>query len=182
MKKDICRVPKKVDEFLKKNASKFEFINHKKVFTAYDKAATLKIKPSAIGKVLVLRLDKDLAMVLIPGDKNLDFVSLREIPHSGKKLKQTSMAKKIDFVKEAVIKNKFKGVDPGAIPPLCGLWGMKVFVDRTLMGQAKIIMSAGSYEWSIKMTPAAFKKLTPDLVVGNFAKPKERKLKQKKKK
>jgi prolyl-tRNA editing enzyme YbaK/EbsC (Cys-tRNA(Pro) deacylase) len=72
-------------------------------------------------------------------------------------------------------------VDPGAIPPLCELWGMRVFADRTLMGQTKIILSAGSYEWSLKMTPAAFKKITPDLVIGNFSKAKEKKIAPKKK-
>ena len=172
MKKEICSVPKKVEDFLKKNAAKFELINHKTVFTAFDKAQTLKIKPAIIAKVLVLKAGNEIAMALIPGDKNLDF----------DKLQKAAKLKKLDFVKEAVIKNKFKSVDPGAIPPLCELWGMRVFADRTLMGQTKIILAAGSYEWSIKMTPAAFRKITPGLVIGNFAKAKDKKSKRKKNK
>ena len=171
MKKNICRVPKKVEEFFKKNPAPAELINHKTVFTAYYKAATLKLKPAAIAKVLVLKADKDLVMALISADRNLDF----------DKLQKAVKAKKVGFVKEALIKEKFKGVDPGAIPPLCALWRMKVFADRTLMGQTKIILSAGSYEWSLKMTPAAFKKITPDLVIGNFSKAKEKKIAPKKK-
>lgn len=171
MKKVVCRVPKKVDDFLKKSAVKFELVNHKMVFTAFDKAATLRIKPALVGKVLVLKADKDLVMALIPGDRNLDF----------DKLQKAAKVKKISFVKEEIIKEKFKGVDPGAIPPLRELWGMPVLADRTLMGQTKIILSGGSYGWSIKMTPAAFKKITPDLTIGNFSKSKGKKPKPKNK-
>jgi len=162
LKPKICPIPKKVNEFLKKNAAKFELIDHKTVFTAYDKAATLKVKPATIAKVLVMRMDRDLATVVVGGDKNLDI----------DKLKKAAKAKKIDFVKEPVIKEKFKGIDPGAIPPFCELWGVKVFADRALLNQPKIILSAGKYEWSIKMSPASFKKITPDLVVGSFTKTK----------
>ena len=164
-------IPKKVDEFLKKSGAQFELLGHKTVFTAFDKAATLKIKPAAVGKVLVVRLDRDLAVAVVPGDKNLD----------ADKLKKIAKAKKIDFVKERVIKDKFKGIDPGAIPPFCGLWGVKVYADKKLLAQPKIILSSGSYEWSIQMSPAAFKKITPDLVTGNVSKARARKAKSKKK-
>ena len=165
-----CFIPKKVDAFLKKSGAKFELLNHKTVFTAYDKAATLKIHPKTIGKVLVVKLDKDLAAVVIPGNKNLNI----------EKLKKASKSKKADFVKEKAIKDSFKGIDPGAIPPFCELWGIKVYADKILMEQPKIILSAGSYEWSVRMSPFVFKKITPDLIIGTFSKTKEKKTKLKK--
>jgi len=91
---------------------KTEAIAHKTVYTAYDKAATLKVKPNVIGKTLVLKADKDLIMVLAPGNKNLDLV----------KIKKAAKAKKVDFISETIIKNKFKGIKLGAIPPLGELW------------------------------------------------------------
>lgn len=163
-------IPKKVGDFLKKNKAKFELLEHKTVYTAFDKAATLRAKPRTIAKVLVVKIDRELAMVIISGGKNLDI----------EKLKKAVKAKKIDFVRERAIKEHFKGIDPGAVPPFGKLWGIKAFVDRGLLNQPKIIISAGSYEWSLMMAPAAFKKITPDLIVGVFSKAKEKPKKKKK--
>jgi len=65
-------VPSKIIKYLDLSRVKYERIEHKTVYTAYDKVATLKVKPNVIGKTLVLKIDNELAMVLIPGNKNLD--------------------------------------------------------------------------------------------------------------
>jgi prolyl-tRNA editing enzyme YbaK/EbsC (Cys-tRNA(Pro) deacylase) len=162
-------LPKKVDDLLKKSGAKFELLSHKTVFTAYDKAATLKVKPSAVAKVLVLKLDKDIAIAVISADRNLDV----------EKIRKAAKAKIVGFVKEKAVQEAFKGIDPGAIPPFRGLWGYKVFADKLLLKQPKIILSAGSYEWSVRMAPGAFKKINPDLAIGAISKAKEKKAKTK---
>jgi len=164
------KIPKKVENYLGKAGIKCEVIGHRTVYTAFDKAATLKIKPAAIAKVLVVKLDKDLALAVIGGDKNLDI----------DKLLKLAKAKKIDFAKEKIIGETFKGIDPGAIPPFSDLWEVKVFCDKKLLELPKMILSAGSYESSIKLTAAAFKKATPGMVAGIFSKAKDKKTKPKK--
>jgi Ala-tRNA(Pro) deacylase len=164
-------LPKKVDDLLKKSGVKFELLSHKTVFTAYDKAATLKARPTAVAKVLVLKLDKELAVAVIPADRNLDV----------EKIKKAAKAEIAGFVKEKAVQEAFKGIDPGAIPPFFPLWGYKVFADKLLLKQPKIIFSAGSYEWSARMTPGAFKKINPDMVIGTISKAKEKKVKVKSK-
>ncbi|MFA6376374.1 MAG: YbaK/EbsC family protein [Candidatus Paceibacterota bacterium] len=157
--KQQIKIPKKVENLLVKSGMKYELIEHRTVYTAFDKAATLKIKPGAIAKVLVVKADRELAMAVIGGDRNLDM---------GKLLKLTK-AKKIDFAKEKNIGETFKGIDPGAIPPFEKLWDLKIFCDKKLLESPKIILSAGSYETSIKITPAAFKKSNPDMISNNFS-------------
>ena len=175
-------------DFLEKAKVKYELIKHRQVFTAQDKAATLKVKPNIIGKTLVLKIDKRISVVLIPANKNLDknkfsafvkhyggsAVASRE---GGKKVAKAlptgRQVKNLDFVSEKVIKNKFKGVKIGAIPPFGNLWGLLTFIDGSLTNQPKIIINGGDYNFSIKITPASFKKIVPDLVVGNFSKPKK---------
>jgi len=164
-------IAKKITDFLDKNKIKYEKISHRTVYTAYDKAATLKVKPNMIGKTLILKIDPsttlragtDLVIALISGNKNLDKNKLRKI----------AKVKRVDFVSETVIKNKFKGVKIGAIPPFGNLWGLQTFVDRALTNQPKIIVSGGDYNWSIKITPAVLKKTTLDLVAGSFSKPRK---------
>jgi len=158
--KNQIKIPKKVDNFLSKSGAKYELVTHRTVYTAFDKAATLKVKLGAIAKVLVVKIDGDLALAAVAGDANLDM----------DKLTKLAKAKKIDFAKEKTIGETFKGIDPGAIPPFAGLWQIKVFCDKKLLESPKIILSAGSYQTSIKLAPGAFKKTSPDMVIGNFSK------------
>ncbi len=169
-------------DFLEKAKVKYEMIEHRKVFTAQDKAATLKVKPNIIGKTLVLKIDKRISVVLIPANKNLDknkfsaFVknfggsSVALKSEGGKKVK-TKKALKIDFISERIMKNQLKGVKVGAVPPFGNLWGFPTFIDKSLILNKKIIVNGGDHNWSIKISPAAFKKLIPDLIIGNFSKP-----------
>lgn len=161
------KIPQKVIKFLDKNKVKYEIIHHKVVYTAYDKAATLRVKPNIIGKTLVLKIDKGMAVVLIPGNKNLDKNKFRKI---AKAMPSGRQAKKIDFISEKVIKNKFKGIKIGAIPPFGKLWGLPTFMDRSLINQKKIIISGGVYNSSIKIKGADLKKAIQDLIIGNFGK------------
>lgn len=155
-------ISKKIKNFLDKAKVKYELIEHRTVYNAYDKAQTLKVPEKTVGKTLILRTGKDLTIVLIPANKNLD----------KKKFQKIAKAKKIGFVSEKLIKNKLKGVKVGAIPPFGILWKLKTFGDRSLVNQPKIILNAGDTQWSIKINPAIFKKIIPDLILGNFSKTK----------
>lgn len=157
-------IPNKVSKFLDKAGVKYEAVEHKTVYTAYDKAATLRVHLKTVGKTLFLVLDKSPAIVLIPANKDLD----------KSKLKKTAKAKKIDFLSERVIKNKLKGVKIGAVPPFGSLWKISTFVERSLLKTPKIYINSGDNRWSLKINGAVFKKLIPDLVCGNFSKPKKK--------
>jgi len=155
-------IPQKVIKFLEKAKVKYEPVKHKTVYTAHDKAATLRVPEKIIGKALVMKFDRNVGLVLIPVNKNLNKV----------KFKKAAKAKSVDFVKEAWMKKNLKGVKVGAVPPFGNLFKLSTFVDRGLMRQSEIIVNGGDYAWSIKITPANFKKLVPDLVIGNFSKAK----------
>jgi Ala-tRNA(Pro) deacylase len=153
-------VPKKLIKFLDKNKVKYEIIKHRTVYTAFDKAATLRVTPKIIGKTLLVKLDKNPAFVLIPANKNLD----------KQRLKKIAKAKNIDFIKEAWMKKNLKGIKIGAVPPFGNLWKLPTFVDRGLFRNQKIIINGGDYTFSIKIKAGDMKKLIPDLVMGNFSK------------
>lgn len=153
-------IPKKIINFLEKAKIKYEPLNHRTVYTAYDKAQTLKIPQSLVGKTLIMKIDKILVLVLIPANKILD----------KNKFKKFSKGKKIDFARESLIKSKIKGAKVGAVPPFGSLWKLKTFVDRSLIKQAKIIINGGNYQCSIRIKSGDFKKLIPDLLIGSFSK------------
>jgi len=153
-------IPQKLIKFFEKNKVKYEPIKHRTVYTAYDKAQTLRFSQKMVGKTLVVRFDKNVALLLIPTNKNLD---------KGK-FKKVARVKNVDFVKEAWMKKNLKGVKVGAIPPFGNLWRLPTFIDKSLINQPKIIVNGGDYNWSIKISPANLKKLIPDLIIGSFSK------------
>jgi len=153
-------IPKKIINFLEKNKVKYEAIQHRIVYTAFDKAATLKVPERIVGKTLVMKMDKKIGLALIPANKVLD----------KEKFKKMAKAKNVDFIKEAWMKKNLKGLKVGAIPPFGNLWRLLTFIDKSLLNQPKIIINGGDYNFSIKITPASLKKLIPDLVIGNFSK------------
>jgi len=160
-------IPKKIINFFEKAKVKYELINHRIVYTAFDKAQTLKVPEKIIGKTLILKVNGELVIALIAANKNLDLQKFKKLAHP-----LCGYPKKIEFISEKLIKNKFKVVRIGAIPPFGNLWKLSTFVDRSLMIQPKIIINGGDYNWSIKIKPAALKKLIPELKLGNFSKKK----------
>ncbi len=156
-------IPQKVIKFLEKAKVKYEPVKHKTVYTAHDKAATLRVPEKIVGKTLVMKFDRNVGLVLIPANKNLDKV----------KFKKIAKAKKVDFVKEAWMKKNLKGVKVGAIPSFGNLFKLPTFVEKSLLRNPKIILNSGDYNFSIKISIINFKKLIPDLITESFGKAKK---------
>jgi len=168
-------ISKKVINFLERAKIKYELIEHRTVYTAYDKAATLKAPQKIIGKTLVVKLEKAPALVLIPANKNLDTQKLKKIAKVKKFAELCSShrftsVREIDFLKEAWMKKNLKGVKIGAIPPFGNLWQLSTFAERSLINLPKLIINGGDYNFSIKLKGNVLKKLMPDLVIGSFSK------------
>ncbi len=155
-------IPKKILNFLDKSKIKYEVLKHKTVYTAFDKAKTLRVKENIIGKTLIVKADKDYLLVLIPANKNLD----------KNKLKKSAKKKSLDFVREAWIKKNIRGVKFGSIPPLGLIWKLPTFIDKSLLKSPKIIINSGDYNFSLKLLSSSFKKIIPDLFSGQFSKSK----------
>ena len=139
----------KLNKFLSQNKVKFEEIKHRQVFTGLDKAATLRVKPGLIAKTLVMRSGKDLAMAILAANRNLN----------KKKFAKASKLKNPDFVSEILIKNRIKGFKVGAIPPFGQLFKMPTFIDRGLLKEKMVFISAGNYENSLKLSSKVLEKL-----------------------
>jgi len=165
---------KTLQNFLEKNKLKAEVIEHRTVYTAFDKSATLKIKPAMVGKTIVISFDgKDHAIGLIPANKNLDKKKVMAVFNKLRQKAKEKNYKKIDFAKEQWIKNNIKGVDLGAAPPLGLLYKLTFFIDNSLLKHSKIIVNGGKYETSLKLTPSVLLKLDPKTIKGGFSMPKK---------
>jgi len=160
-------IPKNVLTYLDGNRVKYEVVEHRKVFTAFDVAATLHVTVSQIAKNLLVKAGSGFVLAVVPASRNIDFVKLAKIIG----------LKTVSLPKEGVMKSKFK-VKPGALPGFGGLYKIPVYVDKQLIKEKMIIISSGSYTESIVMKSLDYMKLEQaELCVFSVA----RKVKQAKK-
>ncbi len=167
----IMSIPKKVTNFLDKSGVNYEIIDHRTVFTAYDKAQTLKEKLNIIGKTLVLKLNsKEIAMVLIPANRDLDKRKIKKIINKERKKEDNKLVKKIKFASERLMKNRLKGMKMGAVVPFGNLFKIETFVNRSLLNKKRIILNSGRHKHSIMIKGKDFEKIVPNLIKGSFVK------------
>ncbi|HAO81802.1 MAG: YbaK/prolyl-tRNA synthetase associated region [Parcubacteria group bacterium GW2011_GWD2_43_10] len=135
------KIPAKVANFLKKQKVKHEVLEHRRVYTAYDLAQTLKKKLSDVAKTLVVKVDKGHVILVLPASRQVDF----------KALKKVLGAKKVEIDRENVMVKLFK-VPAGALSPFHGVMTkLPVYIDKALMKAQKTVVQAGSFEESVHM-------------------------------
>jgi len=161
---------KKLIKFLEKNKVKFKEIKHKTVYTAFDKAKTLKVPEKIVGKTLILKIDRDFVVLLLSANKNLDKGKFKKVVNFWRKKEGKKTAKKITFATETWMKKNLKGAKVGAIPPFGNLWGLPTFIDKSLFKNRKIIVNGGDYNYSIEVSPIVFRKLIPNVIIESFSK------------
>lgn len=167
-------ISKKITGFLDKNKYKYQIIEHRTTYTAWDTAQTEKVKPQEVAKALVLKLDNNYAVALVPGNKNLDkpkFLKVYNSWASSEKAKasfaKASKAKKVEFAKEVWMKKTLPG-KVGATPPFAGLLKLAIFADKGLMKNKKVYFNSGEYEFSFLISAREYlKKENP--VLGVFS-------------
>lgn len=151
-------IPKKVAEYLKKAKKKFEALEHKTVYTAYDLAQTLRKNLHEIAKALVVKADGIYAIVIVPASHRL---------HLGQ-LKKVLKAKKISIPDEKIMVKIFK-VKPGALSAFGKFHNVPTFIDKSLLKTQQAIFQAGSFTDSVRMSVKDFIEMEK-ATVANFAK------------
>ena len=161
---------KTIQKFLDTDKFKYEVLEHKTVYTAFDKAATLRAKPQEVGKTVVVSLDnKDYALGLIPSNKNVDKKKVLAAFNKLRAKAKEKNYKKIDFATEKWLKANIKGASLGATPPFGLLYKLPFFIDNALTKPSKIVINGGRYEFSIKVKPSDLFKLNPETIKGAFS-------------
>ncbi len=155
----MAKVPAKVLNALNKTKIKYDILEHRTVFTAYDLAQTLRRKLGEVVKTIVVKVDKGHAILLLPASHQVDF----------KLFKKAVGAKQVDIDRENMMTKLFK-VKPGAISPFHGpLHKLPVYVDKGVMKVQKAVVQAGSFEHSLHMKTKDLLKVVEGKL-GNFAK------------
>jgi len=150
----------KLREFLDSNHIRYVCIGHSRAYTAQEIAASAHIPGKELAKTVMVKIDGKMSMAVLPASHKIDFDLL----------KMAAGASEAELATEREFKGMFPECEPGAMPPFGNLYGMDVFVERTLAEDAEIAFNAGSHTELIRLTFEDFARLVKPMVVELAAK------------
>ena len=140
---------KKLKAFLDQEKIKYISIVHSPAYTAQEVAASAHITGKELAKTVIVQLDGEMAMAVLPANRKIILQDLREV----------TGADQVRFVSEDKFKKLFPDCDTGAMPPFGNLYGMEVFVAASLTNNEVIAFNAGSHTEVIKLAYRDFERL-----------------------
>ena len=147
---------KKLKEYLDENRIRYVTIRHSPAYTAQEIAASAHIPGKELAKTVMVKLDDQMAMAVLPASHRVDFDQLCE----------TAGARKTELATEAEFRDRFPGCDVGAMPPFGNLYEMPVYVSESLAEDETIAFNAGTHAELIQMTYADFERLVEPRVLS----------------
>src|SRR6266481_3051304 len=147
---------KKLKEFLDKEKIKYVSIVHSPAYTAQEVAASAHITGRELAKTIIVELDGQMAMAILPANRKIVLQDLREVTGSDQ----------VKFASEEEFKERFPECETGAMPPFGHLYGMEVYVAESLSDNDDIAFNAGSHTEVIKMACKDFERLVQPKVVN----------------
>lgn len=144
----------KLTDYLDKNGIKYVIVQHSKAFTAQEVAASAHIPGRQMAKPVMVRVDGDLKMIVLPSTHDLDFDSL----------KQTLNADDLELASEDEFGDLFEDCELGAMPPFGNLYNVETIVSESLSENGEIAFNAGSHKEVIKMNYSDFEQLVKPII------------------
>lgn len=147
----------KLQEFLDRNQVKYISIKHSPAFTAQEIAASAHIPGQEVAKTVVVKLDGELALVVLPAPEMV------RMEH----LKAETGAQRVELASEEEFRDRFPDCEVGAMPPFGNLYGMDTYVEKSLTGDEEIAFNGGTHTELVKMAFSDYRSLTqPKILRG----------------
>lgn len=144
----------KLREFLDANKVPYVVISHSVAYTAQGIAALAHIPGKELAKTVMVKLDGQLAMAVVPASRLVDLMALRAAAGVGK----------AELATESEFKNRFPDCETGAMPPFGNLYGLRVYADQSLTRDKEIVFNAGTHRELVRLGFGDFVRLvTPKI-------------------
>ena len=140
---------KRLKDFLDRERVPYTTIPHSPAYTACETARAAHVSGRDFAKTVIVNIDGRLAMAVLPASEKLDLAQL----------KKAAGAKHVRLALESEFDRWFPGCEPGAMPPFGNLYGMEVFVSKTLAADELIAFNAGSHAELVRIAYRDFERL-----------------------
>jgi len=143
-----------VSHFREKGVT-FEEFSFPEVYTAQEAAAQLHLPGQQLAKVVMAKVEGELAMLVLPAPTSVEF----------SRLKEALGARNVELAREREFAERFPDCEVGAMPPLGALYQVPTYIDQTLTEAGEIVFLAGTHREALKVTYADYERLAQPVVL-----------------
>ena len=148
----------RLEQYLGENKASFEIMTHTLAYTMQEVAAALHVPGKQVAKVVMVKADGEIVMLVVPTPYRLNF----------SKVRATLGAKKVSLAKEEEFAHLFPDCSTGAMPPFGNLYDVPVYVEQASTQEANIVFRVGTHQHTMKVAYKDFERLAQP-TVGEFA-------------
>jgi Ala-tRNA(Pro) deacylase len=139
----------KLINYLDEHGKKYVIVKHSPAFTAQEAAASAHIPGKEMIKTVMVKVDGDMKMVVLPSTYNVDFESI----------KQALDADEVELASEEEFEKMFPDCELGAMPPFGNFYEIDTLAEENLTGNEEIAFNAGTHKELVKMSYRDYEEL-----------------------
>jgi Ala-tRNA(Pro) deacylase len=148
-----CRA--RLEQYLREHQVSYETQHHPLAYTAHEVAASEHVPGKQLAKTVIVITDNHAEMVVVPATCTIQLTRLATALGATR----ARIAEEQDFA------DRFPDCEVGAMPPFGNLYGMDVYVDRTLTEDERIVFRAGTHTDTMRIKYADFARLVNPIVI-----------------
>ena len=145
-----------LQKFFDSHKAKYAVSSHHTAYTAREVASVEHLPAREVAKVVVIFGDGQYHMLVVPANRLVDF---QEVRHA-LGLSQARLAT------EEELGRLFPDCELGAMPPIGSLYGLRVYLDSSLLDEETIAFNAGTHKEVIHMRTEAYREVAQPVVVS----------------
>ena len=148
-------IARRVKDYLEQNKVPYTHCTHRLAYTAQEVAAAQHVPGREMAKTIILKTDSQFAMLVLPAVMKIEMKTLRdELPFAH-----------VELATEKEFAELFPDSEVGAMAPFGNLYGLPVYVDKSLAEDTEIVFNAGTHVDTIRIKYADFIRLTQPVIV-----------------
>jgi Ala-tRNA(Pro) deacylase len=149
----------RLKDFLDEHDVKYVSVEHSPAYSAAEVALSAHVADSDFAKTVIIKLEGEMAMAVLPANRRIDLRELREL----------LISDRVELAKEHEFADRFPDCEIGAMPPFGNLYGLPVYIERDLARHERIAFNGGSHHEIIKMRTRDFAHLVNPMVMDFIA-------------
>ncbi|HLR25671.1 MAG TPA: YbaK/EbsC family protein [Fodinibius sp.] len=143
-------------DYLDEQGKKYVIIKHSPAFTAQEVAASAHIPGKEMVKTVIIKVDGEMKMVVLPSTHNVDFNAIKE----------TLGVKGVALATEKEFEDLFPDCELGAIPPFGHFYDIDTLAGEVLAEDDEIAFNAGTHKELVQMEYEDYKELAEPRIIS----------------
>lgn len=149
-------ITKTLKEHLDAHHIKYTTTNHSPAFTAMEVAQMAHIPGKQMAKVVIMRLNQRLTMMVLPANYRINSARMVQAMHTAN----------LRIANENEFEHMFPDCELGAMPPFGNLYGMHTYVAQSLIQDKFITFSAGTHSQVMTMLTEDYLRLVEPHIIS----------------